>query len=123
MVGDVSSLAAMRRAMIVYDLVLQTVAHWSDTKAVEGCLVSLTNQGLEGRTHDIGRPSAQTKHLASALDKRSTTTANHLAFVSLAGRNDVDPARPAVEKAARRDYATIGWRDRDGNGRANIASL
>ena len=56
------------------------------------------------------------------LSMGSTTVANRVAFVSLADWNDVDPALPAVEKAPRRHHATIGWRDRDGSGRANIAS-
>jgi len=88
-----------------------------------------------GDPHQIGEGSAalmaQSGRLASVvwqggskadLSKRSITTANRVAFVSLADRNDVDPALPAVEKAPRRRHATIGWPDRDGNGRANIAS-
>jgi hypothetical protein len=88
----------------------------------EGCVASLTNRGFEARTHDIGSRFAQTERLASALNRRSTTTANRVAFVSLADRNDVDLAPPAVEIVPRRRHATIGLPGRDGSGRANIAS-
>lgn len=114
--------AAMRRAMIVYEVVRQTVAHQSAAKAVEGCLASLTNRGFEGWTHDIGSHFVQTGRLASAFNKRSTTMPSRVAFVSLADRNDVDPALPAVERVPRRRHATIGLPGRDGSGRANIAS-
>src|SRR4051794_27824457 len=43
--------------------------------------------------------------------------------VSVYEQNDTGHVLPVVEKAPRRCRATIGWRDRDGNGRANIASL
>jgi hypothetical protein len=91
------------------------------TKTVEGGIASLINRGFEGLSHDISSLFAQTERLASAL-KCSTATANRVAFASLADRNDVDPALPAVEKAPRRRHATIGLPGRDGSGRANIAS-
>jgi hypothetical protein len=98
-----------------------------DSSALVGCkgdggLRCLPDQPrLRGRTHDIGSLFAQTEHLASALNKRSTTTSNRVAFVSLAHRNDEDPALPAVERVPRRRHATIGLPGRDGSGRANIA--